>query len=166
MNFTVGILQTLVKSVQVEIVELITCSGTGTGMLVKRALTSNETNVSSSGFIERCLIFLMKSVLSLTKDEVLPQLFWKILVMNLAVLYVAVPQAETMGHIGMLSLWILGSCCWGIGTMRSYLGVFCSRDEIVILVVLQNFNEFLVDSWKCVFGEILINWVVGGLHIL
>ena len=39
----------------------------------KRALTSNETKVSSSGFIERCLIFLMKSVLSLTKDEVLPQ---------------------------------------------------------------------------------------------
>ena len=38
-------------------------------MLVKTALTSNETNVSSSGFIERCLIFLMKSVLSLTKDE-------------------------------------------------------------------------------------------------
>ena len=38
---------------------------TGTGMLVKRALTSNETKVSSSGFIERCLIFLMKCVLSL-----------------------------------------------------------------------------------------------------
>ena len=73
MNFTVGILQTLVKLVQVEILELITCSATGTGMLVKRPLTSNETNVSSSGFIERCLIFLMKSVLSLTKDEVLQQ---------------------------------------------------------------------------------------------
>ena len=43
-------------------------------MLEKRALTSNETNVSS-GFIERFLIFLMKSVLSLTKDEVLPQQF-------------------------------------------------------------------------------------------
>ena len=73
MNFTVGILQTLVKFVQVEILELITCSATGTGMLVKRALKSNETNVSSSGFIDRCLIFLMKSVLSLTEDEVLPQ---------------------------------------------------------------------------------------------
>ena len=73
MNFSVGILQTLVKLVQVEILELITCSSTGTGMLVKRALTSNETKVSSSGFIERCLAFLMKSVLSLTKDEVLPQ---------------------------------------------------------------------------------------------
>ena len=32
----------------------------------------------------------------------------KNLVMNLAVLYVAVPQAETMRHLGMLSLWILG----------------------------------------------------------
>ena len=28
--------------------------------------------------------------------------------MNLSVLYVAVLQAETMGHIGMLFLWILG----------------------------------------------------------
>ena len=73
MNSSVGILQILVKLVQVEILELITCSSTGTGMLVKRALTSNETKVSSSGFTERCLIFLMKSVLSLTKDEVLPQ---------------------------------------------------------------------------------------------
>ena len=73
MDSSVGILQILVKLVQVEILELITCSATGTGMLVKRALTSNETNVSSSRFIERCLIFWMKSVLSLTKDEVLPQ---------------------------------------------------------------------------------------------
>ena len=31
MNFTVGILQALVKLVQVEILELITCSATGTG---------------------------------------------------------------------------------------------------------------------------------------
>ena len=73
MNFSVGILQTLVKMVQVEIVELKTCSITGTGMLVKRTLTSNETKGPSSGFIDRCLIFLMKSVLSLTNDEVLPQ---------------------------------------------------------------------------------------------
>ena len=58
MNFSVGILQTLVTLVQVEILELITCSATATGMLVKRALTSNETKVSSSGFIERYLIFL------------------------------------------------------------------------------------------------------------
>ena len=70
MIFSVGILQTLVKLVHVEILELITCSATCTRMLVKKVLTSNETNVSSSGFIERCLIFLMKSVLSLTKDEV------------------------------------------------------------------------------------------------
>ena len=28
--------------------------------------------------------------------------------MNLAVLYVAVTHAETIGHIGMLFLWILG----------------------------------------------------------
>ena len=69
MNFTVGILQTLVKFVQVEIFELIICSATGAGILVKRALTSNETNVSFSGFIERCLIFLITSVLSLTQDE-------------------------------------------------------------------------------------------------
>ena len=72
MNFSVGILHTLAKLVQVEILELITCSATCTGMLVKRALTSNETRVSSSGFIE-IFNFLMKSVLSLTKDEVFPQ---------------------------------------------------------------------------------------------
>ena len=58
-KFSVGILQTLVKMVQVEIFKLITFSTAGTGMLVKRALTSNETKVSSSRFIERCLIFLM-----------------------------------------------------------------------------------------------------------
>ena len=58
---------------QVEILELMTCSATGTGMLGKRALASNDTKVSSYRFIERCLIFLMKSVISLTKDEVLPQ---------------------------------------------------------------------------------------------
>ena len=72
MNYSVGILQIFVRLVQVEILELITCSATGTGILVKRALTSNESKVSS-GFIERCLIFWLKSVLSLTKDEVLPQ---------------------------------------------------------------------------------------------
>ena len=51
MRFSVGILQILVRLVQVEILELITCSATSTGMLVKRALISNETTVSSSGFI-------------------------------------------------------------------------------------------------------------------
>ena len=58
---------------QVEVLELITCSATGTGMLVKRALSSNETKGSSSGLSERCLIFLMKSVLALTMDETLQQ---------------------------------------------------------------------------------------------
>ena len=72
MNFSVRILLTLVKLVQVENLELITCSTTGTGMLVKRALTSNEAKVSFSGFIDRCLIFWIKSVLFLTKDGVLP----------------------------------------------------------------------------------------------
>ena len=67
MDFSVGILQILVKLVQVEILQLTTWSATGTGMLVKRSLTSNEINVSTSGFIERCSIFLMKSVLSLTR---------------------------------------------------------------------------------------------------
>ena len=37
------------------------------------------------------------------------------------------------------------------------LGVFCFLNEIVILVVLQNFNEFFVDSCRCVFGEMFIN---------
>ena len=43
MNVSVGILQTLVKLVKIEILEVITCSATGTGILVKRALTSNYT---------------------------------------------------------------------------------------------------------------------------
>ena len=63
-EFSVGILKTLVKLVHVE---LITCSATGTAMLVKKALTSNETKVSSSRFIERCLIFWMKSATILNK---------------------------------------------------------------------------------------------------
>ena len=63
MNFSVGIMETLVKLMQVEILELITCSATSTGMLVKRALTSNK----------RFLIFLMKAVLSFAKDKVLAQ---------------------------------------------------------------------------------------------
>ena len=45
MNFSVGILQILVKLVQVEIFQLITCSATDGGMLVKRALTSIKTEV-------------------------------------------------------------------------------------------------------------------------
>ena len=64
MNFSVQFLQTLVKLAHVEGLELIICSITGYYMLVKRALTSNETKVSSSGFIWRYLIFWMKSVLS------------------------------------------------------------------------------------------------------
>ena len=63
MNFSVQILQTLVKLVKTEILQLTTHSTTGTGMLVKTALMSNETKLSSSGFIEICFIFWMKSVL-------------------------------------------------------------------------------------------------------
>ena len=40
--------------------------------------------------------------------------------------------------------------------MRFYR-VYSVSDEIVILVVLQNFNEFFVNSWRCVFREMLIN---------
>ena len=35
--------------------KLITCSATGTCMLVTRALTSDDNEISSSGFNERCL---------------------------------------------------------------------------------------------------------------
>ena len=34
--------------------EVITCSATGTGRLVRRSLTSNEIKDSYYGFIERC----------------------------------------------------------------------------------------------------------------
>ena len=65
-SFSLGILQILVKLVQVEIFELITSSATGTDMLLKEALLSYETKVSSAGFIKRCLIFRMKCSLSLS----------------------------------------------------------------------------------------------------
>ena len=96
------------KQVQVEILELITCSATGTGMmLVKRTLTSNETKVSSSGFIEM-FNFLHVICTIFNKGYSLSTVLLKNLVTYLAVLYVAVPQAETMGHIGMLFWRILG----------------------------------------------------------
>ena len=66
-EFSVGILQTLMTLVQVEMPELITCSATDTGMLVKRALTSNEIKVSSSGFIKRCLIYWIVGDVSLER---------------------------------------------------------------------------------------------------
>ena len=69
MNFSARILQTVVKLVQVEILELITCSASGTSMLVKRALISYKPKLSFPGFIERCLIFWMKSVPYLTKMQ-------------------------------------------------------------------------------------------------
>ena len=54
MNFSVRILQTSVKLVHVEIFELITCSVRGTGMLGKRALTPNKTNVQEECYITQC----------------------------------------------------------------------------------------------------------------
>ena len=55
MNFSVGILQIFLKMVQVQILLLMTSSATG--ILVKRAMTSNETRVSSSGMMERFFKF-------------------------------------------------------------------------------------------------------------
>ena len=45
-------------------------------MLVNETLTSKETKVSS-GFIERCLIFWMKSVLSFNKGWILATVILK-----------------------------------------------------------------------------------------
>ena len=62
--------------------------------------------------------------------------------MNLTVLYVAVPQAENMGCKDMLFCefkedhQILLLWNWS----HEVLGVFCFRDQIIIPVVLQNFN--------------------------
>ena len=47
MIFSVEILQTLVKLVQVKTLEFKTCKTTGAGILVKTALTSNEIKISS-----------------------------------------------------------------------------------------------------------------------
>ena len=68
MNFSVGFLQTLVKLVHIEILELIACSATGTGMLVKTALTSNETKVSSAGSIKRCSVFFDEIYATFNKE--------------------------------------------------------------------------------------------------
>ena len=46
----------------------------------------------------------VKSLESLTEEEVCPTYTLKILGRYLAKLYVDVPQAETMGHIGQLPL--------------------------------------------------------------
>ena len=67
LNFSVGMLQTLVKMVQVETLELITCGDTGTALLVRRTLTSNETKFSSFGFIGKWFNFPDEICTVLTK---------------------------------------------------------------------------------------------------
>ena len=85
----------------------MTSKAVGTGILVKRAEMSKETNSSSSSMWTdlRCSL---KLLLSLTKEGVIPVYLWRILVKNFANWYVAIPQAETMGCIGQLALCILG----------------------------------------------------------
>ena len=73
MNFSVVILEIFVKLVQVDILLLMTSIVTATGMLVKRALRSNDNKVSSSGLMERFLILLIKSVLTSIKDGIFLQ---------------------------------------------------------------------------------------------
>ena len=68
-------------------------------MLVKRADTLKETNSSLSCNVMD-LSLSIKSLESLTKEEVCPTYTFKILVRYLAKLHVDVPQAETMGHMG------------------------------------------------------------------
>ena len=86
---------------------LITSKAWSTGILVKRADTSKETNSSLSCRLMDCSLSV-RSLESLTKDEVCPTYTFKILVKYLARLYVDVPQAETMGRIGQLALCIFG----------------------------------------------------------
>ena len=52
--------------------------------------------------------------------------------------------------------------------MQSLLGIFSFRDEIVILLVLQNFNAFFVDNLRCAFETDADkpSCLVGGHHIL
>ena len=44
--------------------------------------------------------------------------------------------------------------------MMSLEVYFFFRDGIVILAVLQNVTEFFLKSWRCAFGEMLVNSVV------
>ena len=68
MNFSVGILQTLVKLVQVEILELVTCSATGTGMLVKKILISMRLRFFLLDLL-MCLIPLHSYQRSITQQK-------------------------------------------------------------------------------------------------
>ena len=86
---------------------LMTSKAVGTGMLVNKAETSKETS-SSSPLIFTVLRWSLKLLLSLTNNVVIPVYLWRILVRNLASWYVAIPQAETMGHMGQLALCIFG----------------------------------------------------------
>ena len=163
MNFSLGILETLVKLVQVEILELITCSATGTGKLVKRALTSNETKVSSSGFIEEMFNFL---------DEI-----WTFF--NKGWILITVILKKFSDEFGSVVL-----CCsrsWNYRVQRHVVCGFWEDNKILLLgswshevlvgcILFKRWNcnscsvaEFKwvhVDSWRCVFGDMLINWVV------
>ena len=91
-------------------------------MLVKRALTSNETKISSSGFIERCLIFLMKSVLSLTEDES-ATVIMKNFSDEFGSAVCCFATSRDYGvhrHVVFVDFRkTIKSCCWGIGVMRS-----------------------------------------------
>ena len=74
-----------------------------TGMLVKRVDTPKET--SSSLFYNFMDFSLsMRSLESLTKDEVYPTYTFKIWVRYLAKLFIDIPQAETMGCTGQFAL--------------------------------------------------------------
>ena len=85
----------------------MTSKAVGTGILLKRADMSKDTN---SSLLPMCtdLKYSPKHLLSLTNEGVIPVYFWRILVKNLANWYVAVPQADTIGHMGQLALCILG----------------------------------------------------------
>ena len=50
----------------------------------------------------------MRSLQSLTKDDVCPTYTFKILVRYLAKFYVDIPQTETIRHTGQFAMWILG----------------------------------------------------------
>ena len=65
-----------------KILELITCSATAPGMMVKIALISNKTKFSSSLFIERCLILATPFQLSILSTALSTELNKYVLHLN------------------------------------------------------------------------------------
>ena len=123
MNFTVGTLQILVKLVQVEILEMITCSATDTGMLLKRALTSNETKISTFLIYWEMFNFLDEICTIFNKEWSLATVILKNFSDELGCVVCCCATRwnhQAHRHVGFVDFRkAIKSCCWGVGARRT-----------------------------------------------